>query len=54
MAEHEPERRFEHCFVSLLKASLLVKGENFVGRGEFLIRAREETVDLRPVNDVYF
>jgi len=52
MAEHEPERRFEHCFVSLLKASLLVKGENFVSRGEFLVRAREKAFNLRPINDV--
>ncbi len=26
MAEHEPEGGLEHCFVGLLKASLLVKG----------------------------
>src|SRR5271169_1768406 len=52
MAEHEPQRSFEHCFVGLLKASLLVKGENFVSRGEFLIRAREKAFTLRPINGV--
>ena len=52
MAEHEPQRSFEHCFVSLLKASFFVKGENFVGRGELLVRAREKAFDLRPVNGV--
>jgi hypothetical protein len=30
----------------LLKASLLVKSENFVSRGQLLFRARKETVDL--------
>ncbi|MGO9084513.1 MAG: hypothetical protein ACLQBK_04740, partial [Candidatus Sulfotelmatobacter sp.] len=54
MAEHEPQRSLEHCFVGLLKASLLVKGENFASRDQLLIRAREEAVDLRPVNDVWF
>ena len=52
MAEHEPQRSFEHCFVGLLKASLFVKSENFVSRGELLVRTREETVDLYPVNPV--
>ncbi len=52
MAEHEPEGSLEHCFVGLLKASLLVEGKNFVSRGELLVRAREETVDLCPVNRV--
>jgi hypothetical protein len=28
MAEHEPEGSLEHCFVGLLKASLLVEGKN--------------------------
>ena len=52
MAEHEPEGSPEHCFVGLLKASLLVKSENFVGRGELLVRAREKAFNLRPVNGV--
>ena len=33
-------------------SAYLVK--NFAGRGQLLIRAREETVDLRPVNRVRF
>ena len=52
MTEHEPQRSFEHCFVGLLEASFFVKHENFAGRGELLVRAREETVDLCPVNRV--
>jgi len=47
MAEHEPEGRFEHCFVGLLEARLLVKSQNFVRRGEFLVRAREKAFNLR-------
>lgn len=47
-AEHEPEGSLEHCFVGLLKASLLVKGENFVSRGELLVRAREKALDSAP------
>jgi len=54
MAEHEPEGSFQHCFVGLLKTSFLVKGENSVRRGQLLVRAREEAVDLRPVNRVRF
>src|SRR3989442_9486 len=54
VAEHEPEGSLEHCFVGLLKTGFLIKGENFVGRGEFLIRARKEAVNLRPVNGVRF
>ena len=54
MAEHEPQGSFEHRFVGLLKASLFVKGENFVSRGELLVRAREEAVNLPPVNGVRF
>jgi hypothetical protein len=54
MAEHEPEGSFQHCFVGLLKTSFLVKGKNSVRRGQLLIRAREEAVDLRPVNRVRF
>src|ERR1700730_16239920 len=42
MAEHEPQGSFEHRFVGLLKASLFVKGENFVSRGELLVRARQK------------
>jgi hypothetical protein len=52
MAEHKPEGRFEHCFVGLLKTSFFVKGENFAGRRQFFIRAREEAVDLCPINGV--
>ena len=54
VAEHEPEGSLEHCFVGLLKTGFLIKGENFVSRGEFLIRARKEAVNLRPVNGVRF
>ena len=52
MAEHEPEGSFQHCFVSLLETSFFVKGENSVGRGELLVRAREKAFNLRPVNRV--
>jgi hypothetical protein len=52
MAEHEPEGRFEHCFVGLLEASLLVKSQNFVSQGELLVRAREKAFNLHPVNGV--
>ena len=52
VAEHEPQRSFEHCFVGLLKTRFFIKSKNFVSRGQFLIRAREETVDLCPVNRV--
>jgi hypothetical protein len=54
VAKHEPEGSFQHCFVSLLKTSFFIKSENFAGRGQLLIRAREEAVDLRPVNGVRF
>src|SRR5271157_84919 len=54
VAEHEPQRSFEHCFVGLLNTSFFVKSENFAGRGQLLIRAREEALDLRPVNRVRF
>jgi hypothetical protein len=54
VAEHEPQRSFQHCLVGLLKTSFLVKGKNSVRRGQLLIRAREEAVDLRPVNRVRF
>jgi hypothetical protein len=47
-----PSEAFEHCFVGLLKTSFLIKSENFASRGQLLIRAREETVDLSPVNRV--
>ncbi len=52
LAKHEPERSFQHCLVSLLKTSFFVKGENFAGRGQLLIRTREEAIDLGPVNRV--
>ncbi len=48
MAEHEPEGSFEHRFVGLLKTSFFVKGENFVSRGELLVRARRESVRSAP------
>jgi hypothetical protein len=54
VAEHETQRSFEHCFVGLLKTSFFVKSENLAGRGQLLFRAREEAVDLRPVNGVRF
>src|ERR1700727_513775 len=53
VAEHETQRSFEHCFVGLLEASLLVKSQNFVRRCELLIRAREKAFDLGPVNGVW-
>jgi len=52
VAEHEPQRSFEHCFVSLLKTSFFVKSENSVGRGGLLVCAREKAFNLRPVNGV--
>jgi len=36
MAKHEPEGSFQHCFVGLLKASFLVKGENSARQASFL------------------
>ena len=54
MTEHEPEGSFVHCFVGLLKASLFIESENFVSRGELLVRAREETVDLCRVSNMAF
>ena len=36
VAEHEPQRSFEHCFVGLLKTSFLIKNENFASRGQLL------------------
>jgi hypothetical protein len=53
MAEHEPQRSFEHRFVGLLEASLFVKSQNFVSRCKLLIRAREKAFDLRRVNGVW-
>ena len=52
MTEHESKGSFEHCFVGLLEASLLIKSQNFVSRSQLLVRAREEAFDLRPVNGV--
>ena len=54
MAEHEPKGGLEHRFVRLLQASLFVKSENLVCGSELLVRTREETLDLRPVNGVRF
>jgi hypothetical protein len=50
VAEHEAKRSFEHRFISLLKTGFLVEGEDFLGRCEFLVGAREEAINLRPVN----
>jgi hypothetical protein len=52
MAEHEPEGSLKHRFVGLLQGSLLVESEDFVGRGELLLGAREKAFDLRPVDGV--
>ena len=52
VAKHEPEGSFQHCLVSLLKTSFFIESENLAGRGQLLIRACEETVDLGPVNRV--
>jgi hypothetical protein len=52
VAKHEPEGSFQHCLVSLLKTSFFIESENLAGRGQLLIRARKETVDLGPVNRV--
>ena len=52
VAEHEPKRSFERCFVGLLKTTFLIQSENSASRGQLLIRPREETVDLSPVNRV--
>ena len=52
MTEHESKGGFEHCFLGLLEASLLVKSQNLVSRGELLVRAREKAFNLRPVNGV--
>jgi hypothetical protein len=46
MAKHESERGFQHRFIRLLKGSLLVKSQNFVSRGEFLLGALQEAFDL--------
>lgn len=54
MAEHEPEGSLQHCFVGLLKTSFFIKNENLARRNQLLIRAREEAVDLHPVNGVRF
>jgi hypothetical protein len=32
VAEHESQGGFQHCFVGLLKTSLIVKGEDFLSR----------------------
>jgi hypothetical protein len=36
MAEHEPEGRFQHCFVSFLQTSFFIKSENLVAEASFL------------------
>jgi len=46
MAKHEPEGSFQHGLVSLLKTSFLIKSENLASRGQLLIGACEEAVDL--------
>lgn len=52
VAEQKSQGSLEHRFVCLLKAGFLIKGGNFAGRGELLIRARKEPIYLCPVNDV--
>lgn len=54
VAEHESERSLQHGFVGLLQAGLFIKSQDFPRRGQFLIGAREEAIDLRPVDDVGF
>jgi hypothetical protein len=54
VAEHKSQGSLQHGFVRLLKASFLIEGENLTRRSELLIRAREEAIYLRPVNDVRF
>ena len=46
MAEHEPQRSFEHRFVGLLKAGFLVKHENLARGREFPFGALKEALDL--------
>jgi len=36
VAEHEPQRSFEHCFVGLLKTSFFIKSKNFATEASFL------------------
>jgi len=52
VAEHEAQGSLEHRFIGLLKTGFLIKSQNFVGRSELLVRAREKAVNLRPVNGV--
>lgn len=52
VAEHESQCSPEHGFVGLLQARLLIEGQDFVRRGQLPVGAREETLDLRPVNVV--
>jgi len=49
VAEHESQCCPEHCFVSLLKARLLIKRQDLMRRGQFPVGAREEALDLRPI-----
>src|SRR5262249_16563199 len=52
VAEHKTKRSFEHRFISLLKAGLLVKGKDFPSRRELFVGTREKTFNLRPINGV--
>lgn len=54
IAEHEAQGSLKHCFIGLLKTGFLIKGQNFVGRSELLVRARKKAVNLRSVNGVRF
>jgi len=52
VAEHKSQRSSEHGFIRLLKACLVIKREDFVGRVQLPFGAGEEALDLRPVNVV--
>src|SRR6266850_203248 len=50
VAEHKSKRSFEHRFISLLKTGLLVEGEDFPGRREFLVgTARKRSICARSI-----
>jgi hypothetical protein len=53
MAEHPTQRGFEHRFVRLLKASLLVEGEDLMARSELLLGTCNQAFYLRSVNRVW-
>src|SRR5215472_2164832 len=49
VAEHEAQRGLQHRLVGLLKASLLIEGEDLVGGSKFFVGALQETLNLRPI-----